>query len=54
MGKEFANRKASRDLSEEPQFHEEEKKASLPNSLVMRIMQQPDAEAEADRLSEGV
>lgn len=54
MGKEFANRKASQDLSEEPQFHDEEKKAPLPNSLVMRIVQQPDAEAEAERLSEGV
>ncbi|MBQ6482185.1 MAG: DUF4157 domain-containing protein [Anaerolineaceae bacterium] len=43
-----------RGSQEEPQSHEEEKNSSLPNSLVMRIMQKPDAEEEADRLSEGV
>ncbi len=54
MGKEFEKRKAEQASPEGPQFHEEEKRPSLPNSLVMRVMQQPDAEAEADRLSGGV
>ena len=54
MGKTFEKRNMKRGSQEEPQSHEEEKNSSLPNSLVMRIMQQPDAEEEADRLSEGV
>lgn len=54
MGKSFEKRAPSSGSNEELQSHEEEKNLSLPNSFVMRIMQQSDAEAEADRLSEGV
>ena len=39
---------------DEPQFHGADKDTLLPNSLAANIMQQPEAEAEADRLSEGV
>ncbi len=54
MGKAFENQNAVKASPEEAPFQEEEKKASVPNSLVMRIMQDPGAEEEADRLSEGV
>ena len=39
---------------DELQFHGADKDTLLPNSLAANIMQQPKAEAEADRLSEGV
>ena len=39
---------------DEPQLHGADKDTLLPNSPAANIMQQPEAEAEADRLSEGV
>ena len=54
MKKHIKKQKTNRNFFDTPLIKAKEKQASLPNSLVMRIMQQPDAEDEADRLSKGV
>lgn len=54
MGKVFEKRNMTSGSPDEPQFHGADKDTLLPNSLAANIMQQPEAEAEADRLSEGV
>ena len=56
MGKEAIRRKNEcESVREDPQNNETDLNSSgLPNSLVMRIMELPDAEAEADDLSAGV
>jgi hypothetical protein len=54
MEKAYKRQKTNRNSFDTPLTKTKEKQASLPNSLVMRIMQQPDAEDEADRLSKGV
>ncbi len=54
MGKELLKRKKLKSFSQKPQLSKKENQAALPNSLVMRIMQESDAEGEADRLSDGV
>ena len=55
MGNEFVKRKISR---KDPQKLSDgsatEQKQMLPNSLVMRVLEDPKAEKEADRLSRGV
>ena len=54
MGKTFEKRKLKTIKSEVSHLHSEEREASLPNSLVMRIMEDQQAEQEADQLSTGV
>jgi hypothetical protein len=47
MEKAYKRQKTNRNSFDTPLTKTKEKQASLPNSLVMRIMQQPDAEDEA-------
>ena len=54
MGYTYAKRKTSRKSRTPDAKADPKKKAQLPNSLVMRIMQEPEAEREADLLSKGV
>ncbi len=55
MGKAFARQTPAADQKEIPDLHEEpQNKGVLPNSIVMRVMQDGAAEDEADRLSAGV
>ena len=55
MGYEFYKRKLLKD-ADNTSFRKKDAKAkdSLPNSMVMRIMQESEAEKEADRLSQGI
>lgn len=54
MGKIFEKRNMPSGSPDESQLHVADKDTLLPNSLAANIMQQPEAEAEADLLSEGV
>lgn len=54
MGKTFEKKKLQTIKAKAPHLHSEERQASLPNSLVMRIMEDQQAEQEADQLSTGV
>ena len=54
MEKSFKKRNTVKGRPDELQSRAGEKPASLPNSFVMRMMQDPAAEKEADRLSQGM
>ena len=54
MGNTFAKRKIKPIKNTAPHFRTEGKPAVLPNSFVMRIMENDSAEKEADRLSKNV
>lgn len=54
MEKVFAKRKIKSPINRAPQYHSEGKQAAVPNSLIMRIMEDPQAEKEANRLSKGI
>ncbi len=54
MGKAFEKRKINSIKGGAPHFQTEGRQESLPNSLIMRVMEEPEAEKEADRLSRGV
>ena len=54
MGYTFDKRKISRKSRMPAAKADPKQKTQLPNSLIMRIMQEPEAEREADRLSRGV
>lgn len=54
MGKTFERRKKQSIKDELPSLHSEEGQTTLPNSLVMRIMEDQEAEKEANQLSTGV
>ena len=54
MEKLFKKRNTVKGRPDELQSRAGEKPASLPNSFVMRMMQDPAAEKEADRLSQGM
>ena len=54
MEKLFRKQNSVKGRPDELQSRAGEKPASLPNSLVMRMMQDPAAEKEADKLSQGM
>ena len=54
MGKAFEKRKINSRKVGAPKIQTGEERKSLPNSLVMRVMESSEAEKEADRLSRGV
>ena len=55
MGNEFFKRKLSKGArSAESMSAEKPNYSTLPNSLVQRMMQEPEAEREADRLSQNI
>ena len=54
MGNAFEKRKLKSLKTGAAVFHSEGEQESVPNSLVMRIMDDPQAEKEADRLSKGI
>lgn len=55
MGHEFSKRKLYKGVkSAGVGTSEKPEKAALPNSLVLRMMQEPEAEKEADRLSQNI
>ena len=54
MGYKFDKKKLKPAVSGEQTGSDPAYPASLPNSLIMRVMQDPAAEKEADRLSRGV
>ena len=55
MGYESLRKKTKKDAASAPFRKKEDKsRKALPNSLMMRVVEEPEAEKEADRLSQGI
>ncbi len=54
MAYTYLRRKTNQKNKIEGTGPKKEKKPQLPNSLIMRVMEEPEAEKEADRLSQGI